>query len=245
MRVVALIQARMGSTRLPGKTLADIEGEPLLGHVVERVRSIPHVDRVVVVTSDLPGDDTIEALAADRGWHCFRGSSDDVLDRFYRAAAGVGAENVLRITADCPFVCVSETGRLIEHHLRSGADYSHNLTVWGSGMPLGTGSEIFTFASLEASWRDGKLAHHREHVDEYVYEHPERFRIDFLRAPSALHRPELRLTVDTAEDLEFTRQVYARLHLPGEVIPLGAVIELLDENPHLRDINAHVAQKRL
>ena len=242
---VAIIQARSGSSRLPGKVLLDLGGEPLLAQVVRRVRAMRRVDGLVVATTTAPGDARIEALCTQRGWPCFRGDEEDVLDRYYQAARHAGARHVVRITSDCPLVCPRQTDRLIGHFLDAQADYAHNVTVWGGEMPLGTGSEVFTFEALEASWREGKEPHHREHVDEYVYEHPERFRIEKVVAPPELRRPELRLTVDTAEDLELMREIYRRLYRPGEVLDLGDVIRLLDDQPHLLEINRHVVQKRI
>jgi spore coat polysaccharide biosynthesis protein SpsF len=241
--VAAVVQARMGSTRLPGKVVEPVAGEPLLARVVERVQAMAAVARCVVATSTASRDDAIAALCAERGWDCFRGSEEDVLDRYYRAAVAFAAEHVVRITADCPFVCPHETDRVIRRHLDAGADYTHNITVWGSGMPLGTGAEVFTFATLERSWREGLAPHHREHVDEYVGDHPELFRIVRVDAPPRLRRPELRLTVDTVEDLALTREVYERLARPGELIELADVIALLDEHPELLELNRGVVQK--
>jgi spore coat polysaccharide biosynthesis protein SpsF (cytidylyltransferase family) len=198
------------------------------------------VDHTVVATSDLAQDDAIGELCVERGWLCFRGSEDDVLDRYYRAALAHEATHVVRVTADCPFLCAAESDRVIAHHLGTNADYSHNITVWGSGMPLGTGTEIFTLATLERSWREGREPHHREHVDEYVGDHPELFRIERVEAPPELRRPELRLTVDEPEDLELTRELYARL---AEPFDLADVIRLLDASPELGELNRHVVQK--
>jgi spore coat polysaccharide biosynthesis protein SpsF len=241
-KVVAIIQARMGSTRLPGKILLPLAGRPLLEHVVERGRAVAGVDEVIVATSGLDRDDPVRRLGAERGWRVFSGSEADVLDRFYRAAVEAGAAHVMRLTADCPLLCVTEAARLVAQHVASGADYSHNITVWGSGLPLGTGTEIFTFATLEASFRDGHEAHHREHVDEYVYEHPERFRIESLAAPEALRRPSFRLTVDTPEDMALMTAIYDRLHR-GRLIALADVVALLDGEPGMLGLNEKIQQR--
>ncbi len=245
MRLIAIIQARLGSSRLPGKSLAPIAGESLLAHVGRRVERIGGVDELLIATTRVAADDAIYSECKHYDWNCFRGNEVDVLDRFYQAAKARRADHVLRITADCPFVCFEEAGRVIHHHLASQADYTHNVTVFGSQMPLGTGTEIFTFASLEASWREGMEPHHREHVDEFIPEHPNRFRIEALPAPAPLRRPDLRLTIDTSEDLELTRQIYGQLYVPGEPIPLQQVIRFLDEHPDLAEINRHVVQKRI
>lgn len=246
MSTIAIIQARMGSSRLPGKVLLDIAGATLLERTAQRAARIPGVDQVVIATTDVALDDAIGGFCRERDWPCFRGSEPDVLDRYTRAARAFGAELVIRVTSDCPFLCVSEAGRLLAFHKERDADYSHNITVWGSGMPLGTGVEVFTRAALEASWSDGREPHHREHVDEYIYEHPERFRIEMITAPPELHRPEMRLTVDTEADLELVREIYRRLGEPGQgdVVALRDVIALLDAEPALLELNRDVVQKR-
>jgi spore coat polysaccharide biosynthesis protein SpsF len=233
----------MGSTRLPGKVLLDLAGEPLLWHVVRRVQRIASLDGFLVATSTERADDRIEGLCLRHRWPCFRGDEKDVLDRYYQAARHVQTRHVVRVTADCPLLCPHQTGLLLEHHLHAGADYTHNVTVWGSGMPLGTGGEVITFEALEMSWREGREPHHREHVSEYIYEHPERFRIEKVPAPPELRRPELRLTVDTPEDLELIRAIYDRLYCAGETIRLLDAIALLDAEPRLREINRHVGQR--
>lgn len=246
MRVVALIQARMGSTRLPGKVLLDIAGRPALVHVVDRTRAIAGVDDVVVATSELVADDPIAELCEQLGWGCFRGSEEDVLDRYYRAATEWRADHVVRVTADCPLVCPVEAARVVSRQLEASADCTHNLTIFGSGMPLGTAVEVFSFAALEASWREGREPHHREHVDEFVYEQPERFRIELVPAPPRLRRPDYRLTVDTADDLELVRRIYEACspRLDG-LVALSDVVALLDERPDLLALNAHVRQKTI
>lgn len=245
MTVVGIVQARMDSSRLPGKVLEEIAGDLMLSHVVRRTLQMRLVDETVVATSETSADDVIAALCDNAGWYCFRGSEADVLDRYVQAARAYNADHIVRVTADCPFVCPQEADRVIARHLNTGADYTHNITVWGSGMPLGSGTEIFTRATLERSWCEGSEAHHREHVDEYVGEHPELFRIERVDAPLHLRRPDLRLTVDTPEDLLLAREVYARLYEPGEIVGLASVIALLDKTPELVEINRHVVQKAI
>jgi spore coat polysaccharide biosynthesis protein SpsF len=242
-RVVTIIQARMGSTRLPGKILKPLAGRPSLAWIVERCRVVESVAEVIVATTDRPTDDPVAALAKEHGWRLFRGSEPDVLDRYYRAALESGARHVVRVTADCPLLCVSEGDRTIRHHLAVHADYTHNVTVWGSGLPIGCGLEVFTMVALEASWREGHEPHHREHVNEFIYEHPERFRIECVQAPLHLQRPSFRLTVDTPEDLALVSVLYERLQQPGSLVDLSAVIALLDAEPQLLELNRHVEQR--
>ena len=236
----------MGSTRLPGKVLQPIaQGRSMIDLILERLRHCARLSDVVVAIPDANTGGPLGAELARLGANVFAGSEDDVLDRYYQAARRYKAEHVVRITADCPLVSIRQTDRLIQHHLRSGADYSHNITVWGSGMPLGTGSEVFTFEALETSWRDGKLPHHREHVDEYVGDHRELFKFEMLSAPEGLCYPDLRLTVDTVEDLELIRAIYDRLYKLGQPVGLVDVVALMADEPALREINRHVVQKPL
>lgn len=196
MTVGVIIQARMGSTRLPGKVLRPIAGKALLDHVLGRMADLAFPAKVVVATSELPQDDAIVRHCLCRGVAVFRGSETDVLDRYYKCACENRFEHVVRLTADNPFTDIEELQRLIALHLTEQNDYTNS---FGS-MPLGVGAEIFTFLALERSAREGHAPNHREHVDEYIQEHPEIFRIGVLEIPAAKRHPDLRLTVDTEDD---------------------------------------------
>jgi spore coat polysaccharide biosynthesis protein SpsF len=196
MSLGIVIQARMGSTRLPGKVLRPIAGRPLLAHVLGRLQHMRHAATVVVATTVLPQDDAVVAWCAEHGVACFRGDELDVLDRYLRCAEAYGFDQVVRLTADNPFTDIEELDRLIDLHLAQGFDYTHAFEL----MPLGVGAEIFTFAALQRSHAEGHAPHHREHVNEYMQEHPELFASGQLQVPPAKLNPELRLTVDTEED---------------------------------------------
>ena len=198
MRIGVIIQARMGSTRLPGKVLKPIAGKVLLDHVLGRLSLLAYPVMVVVATSGLPQDDAIAQHCLSRDVAVFRGSETDVLDRYFQCARENSFEHVVRLTADNPFTDMEELQRLIELHLIQHNDYTHS---FGS-MPLGVGAEIFTFAALERSAKEGHAPNHREHVNEYIQEHPEVFRIGVLEIPTAKRRPDLRLTVDTEDDYQ-------------------------------------------
>lgn len=188
----------MGSTRLPGKVLKPIAGKALLDHVLGRLSLLAYPVKVVIATSDLAQDDAIAQHCLARGVAVFRGSETDVLDRYYQCAKENGFEHVVRLTADNPFTDVEELQRLIELHLARHNDYTHS---FGS-MPLGVGAEIFTSAALERSAREGHAPNHREHVNEYIQEHPDVFGIGELEIPAAKRHPDLRLTVDTEDDYQ-------------------------------------------
>lgn len=196
MSVGVIIQARMGSTRLPGKVLKPIGGKPLLDHVLGRLSLLTYPVQVVVATSDLAQDDVIARHCQAICVKVFRGSESDVLDRYYRCAVENGFEHVVRLTADNPFTDMPELKRLIEQHLTQHNDYTHSFGC----MPLGVGAEIFTFAALERSEREGLAPNHREHVNEYIQENPGLFAIGALEVDAVKRRPDLRMTVDTEDD---------------------------------------------
>jgi len=193
-----VIQARMGSSRLPGKVLKEIGGIPLLGHVLSRLEHLHHQADIVVATSDLDQDDAIAQFCRDHGVLCFRGSERNVLQRYYQCAVEYGFDQVVRLTADNPFTDIEELNGLIQMHLDSDADFSHSF----ASLPVGVGAEVFTFQTLRRSYENGHEPHHIEHVDEYMLELPEIFDTQIYQAPSSKRFPNIRLTVDTQEDYE-------------------------------------------
>lgn len=189
-----VLQARMGSTRLPGKVLMPLGGTTLLGWIVQRLRDMPW--QLVIATSDQAQDDAIDSHCKLLNVPCFRGSEHDVLDRYYQCAVAYGFSHVIRLTGDNPCTDTEALHQLVELHLGSAADYTHSL----GELPVGVGAEIFTVESLQVSWCEGRSAHHREHVNEFILEQPARFRIVMLKVASAKYAPNLRLTIDTSED---------------------------------------------
>jgi spore coat polysaccharide biosynthesis protein SpsF len=233
-KTIAILQARMGSSRLPGKSLQDLAGRPLLAHVIARARAIDGIDRVVVATTTDPRDEAIEALAQAEGVAAFRGSEDDVLDRFYGAAKTHGGDVIMRLTADCPVLDPRVSGMVLKRFMQGDVDYA------GIGSPPtypdGLDTEVFSIVALERAWREATLPSEREHVTPYIWKHPDEFRLVNLT-----HDPDLsahRWTVDTAEDLAFVRAVYGHLYDPNAA-PFGmdAVLALLAREPRLRDMN--------
>ena len=220
MSVGVIIQARMGSTRLPGKVLKPIAGKALLDHVLGRLSVLAYPVKVVVATSDLPQDDAIVQHCLSRSVSVYRGSETDVLDRYYQCARESRFEHIVRLTADNPFTDIEELQRLIEQHLAQHNDYTHSFET----MPLGVGAEIFTFAALERSVQEGHASNHREHVNEYIQEHPDLFRIGVLEVPAAKRSSNLRLTVDTEDD--YRRACAIAAHAPDQWIGTEEAIKL-------------------
>lgn len=247
-KVVAIIQARMGSSRLPGKVLIDIAGEAMLGHVVKRCQRAASVDQVIVATSDDPSDNAVENFCLAQGYNLFRGSLHDVLDRYYQAAKQYKATIIVRITADCPLidpdVIDQVVGGLFNGQSMPQWDFAANRLPppWKRSFPIGLDVEVCTFAALEKAWKEGKEMHQREHVMPYLYEQEGRFRVLVLD-----HEPDyghLRWTVDTSKDLALIRQIYARFDGRDDFSWLE-VINLFEMEPMLAEINASVVPKRV
>jgi spore coat polysaccharide biosynthesis protein SpsF len=233
MNVVAIIQARMRSTRLPGKSLAPIAGRPLLGHVLDRVRACECISRVMLATSEAPADQAILDFAQGEEVAAFAGSELDVLDRFFQAATQCSADIVVRITADDPFKDPVVIDAVVRRLLDSpGTDYASNTLQ--PTFPEGLDVEAFTFAALEKAWREARLPSEREHVTPYMWKNPERFQLTNVAHSEDLSA--LRWTVDFPEDLEFARQVYMRL-FKGHVFGMREVLALLESEPGVRQVN--------
>ena len=248
-RIVAVIQARSASKRLPDKVLLDIAGQPMLVRVFERTRKARSLDRVVIATTTNPKDSAIEALCRQRGYPCYRGSEHDVLDRYYQAALAEQASVVVRITADCPVIDAQVIDHTVNSFLgepdasgRMPFDFAANRLPppWGRSYPIGLDTEVCSFEALETAWREAELTHQREHVMPFFYEQPERFRILHVT-----HDPDygaLRWTVDTPEDLQVMRQIYA--HFPGrDDFGWLEILDLFKTHPELAQINALVRHK--
>jgi spore coat polysaccharide biosynthesis protein SpsF (cytidylyltransferase family) len=237
VRTVALIQARMGSTRLPGKVLADLAGQPLLSLVIERTAAAAGLDAIAVATSDLERDDAVAAVAAEAGVDVVRGSEGDVLDRYHAGAQQLGADLILRITADCPLIDPEIIGRLLK--LRRDREFDHAGVATaclppsvGRRYPDGLDCEVFTCVALERAWRESSDPYDREHVTPFMGR-DERVRRGVLEAETDYGTE--RWTVDYPEDLEFVRAVVERL---GRDCGYRDILALLDREPELREINA-------
>lgn len=242
--VMAIIQARMGSTRLPGKILADLGGKPMLCRVVERARRASTLDGVLVATTTLAADDAVEALCRQHGYDVSRGHPTDVLDRYYQAARSARVDVVVRLTADCPVIDPAVIDQVVGAFLAADppVDFAANRLPDERTFPIGLDTEVCTFAALERAWSEAEGPHHREHVMPYLYEAPGRFRVLLVRAERDLSH--LRWTVDTAEDLELLRRIYARFGGQDD-FAWTDVLALIEREPALAALNAHVRQRTL
>lgn len=235
MKTVAIIQARMGSTRLPGKVMNDLRGKTVLQHVIERVQSSGV--EVMIATTDKPADDKIAKEAEELGVQYFRGSEDDVLSRYFFAAKQAEADLVVRITSDCPLY----DGELLKRMLAYRKDEDYLSNCHERRFPRGLDTEIFTFAALEKAFNEAVEQPQREHVTPYIWQHPEVFKLrDYKRQPNISH---MRWTLDTQEDWQMISAVYDALY-KGKVFSTVQAVRFLEKHPEIQALNAHIEQKK-
>lgn len=239
MATVAIIQARMGSSRLPGKVLERFAGRTALEHCVTRTRACPAIDEVVVATTTDPGDDVVVDACRGHGWRWFRGAEHDVLDRYYQAAREVGATDVVRVTSDCPLTDPAVLAELIAVYRGADrADYA-STSYPRPTFPLGISAEVVRFDVLERAWHEDRDPSWREHVTPFVYRHPERFRL--VGYGCEADYTDHRWTLDTAEDAALLRLLFDAL---GER-PAGwrDVLAIALAHPAWQAINAAIVQR--
>lgn len=234
-----VVSARMGSTRRPGKAMADLAGRPLLEVLLRRMATARGVAGVMLATSERPENDVLAEVAAKTGARVFRGSEDDVLRRHLDAAHAVAAHHVVRVTGDNPLTDVETLERLVAVHEAEHADYTY---VPGDALLMGILPEVISTEALSRSWERGEARHRSELMTLYIKEHPGEFAIRTAELPDGLYHPELRLTVDEPEDVALMQSLFARL--PGGHLPTTReAIALLLREPELARVNAHLVHK--
>lgn len=237
LRIVAIVQARLGSERLPRKVLAEIGGRPALDILLTNLRTVRSLDGIILAVPER--DVELAAFGRQCGVPVFAGPEQDVLARYVGAARQAAASAVVRVTADCPLLDPQLVDQVVQAYRRDPCDYAYV-----SGYPRGAGdAEVIATAALERAARESTLPWHREHVMTYITDHPERFTIRIEPAPDDLRRPDLRVCIDQPEDLEVVRQVFARLGQAGRPIHVRDVIRLLDSAPEIVRLNRHVRQR--
>lgn len=233
--VVAIIQARMGSTRLPGKMLIDIMGKPLLQHVIDRVSHSKKINKIILATTNNPHDVVLVDLAKSNSLDFFIGDEEDVLDRFYHAAKQFSIETIVRITPDDPFKDPEVIDKAIELFLNGKGELDYVTNTLPPTYPIGLDVEVFSFYALEKAWKEAKKPSEREHVTPYIWNHPEIFRIKNFGLGKDLSH--LRWTLDDDRDLQFTQEIYRRLYPKKRFFLMNDILELLDRHPSLTKIN--------
>jgi len=232
----AIIQARMSSTRLPGKMAKNVQGRTLLEWVILRAKKIKNVDKVVLATTVKKDDDVLEGIAKQNRILVFRGSDDDVLDRFYQTAKRFNLNSIVRITGDCPVLDVKIAQVVIDFYLKNRKKFDYVSNSHPPTFPDGLDVEVFSFAALEKSWHKAKLKSEREHVTPYIVNHPEIFRI-YNVYKKGKDLSALRLTLDEQNDLILIRKIYRALCPKKEFFGLKEIVGLLNKKPELLKIN--------
>jgi len=240
MQISAIVQARMSSTRLPGKVMQNIAGKPILQHVLERLGKSWLINEIVVAIAR-EKNSPLPVLARRCGVKSFIGGIEDVLDRYYQAAKKYKTDIIVRITSDCPLIDPEVVDRVLSLYLQAQADYTTNTLK--RTFPTGLDAEVFPFKVLEQTWKEARQPHEREHVTPYIREHPNNFSLINLENDKDLSY--MRWTVDEEKDLKFVREIYKRLYRNGRIFLMEDILALLEREPQLLEINRDVKQKSL
>ena len=229
--ILCIVQARSSSSRLPGKVLKPILGKPMILHELERLQRSKRIDKIVLATSQDKSDDVLAKVVDESGAEVYRGSLDDVLDRYYQCAKIYRSDHVVRITGDCPVIDWRIVDAVLEKHLEEENDY----TVTTEHFPDGLDTEIFRFSVLERAWKEARLASEREHVTQYFRKHGEIFKLGQVDCKQNLE--EMRWTVDEPQDFELIRQIYGALYLDNKDFSMQDILRLLEQRPEMSTIN--------
>ena len=243
MKIGAIVQARMGSTRLSGKVMKDLEGKTVLEHVIDRVRQSKLIDAIIIATTTHNRDDVIEAEALRFGVKAFRGSEDDVLSRYYYAAKENNLDVVVRITSDCPLIDPKVLDEVIRCYVNNDYDIVSNA---GSDLskrtyPRGLDTEVFSFKILESAFTNAEETYQREHVTPYIYENSS----SVYHYKNDIDYSKHRWTLDTDEDFNLISEIYNHLYHGEHDFYLRDIVKLFEVKPELFNINAHIEQKKL
>ncbi|MFA7289250.1 MAG: glycosyltransferase family protein [Melioribacteraceae bacterium] len=242
MNKVVIVQARLGSTRLPSKVLKVLSGKPVLYHVIERIKQAKLVDDIVIATTDLDNDEPLVEYLRENKINYYRGSSDDVLSRYYETAVKYKADIIIRITSDCPLIDPEVIDSIIKSYLENNKyDYVSNTIM--RTFPRGLDVELFTFAALKKSFNEAEQKSEREHVTPYIYNNREIFNVYSFVSKTNLSF--LRWTLDTPEDYQLIKEIYDSLYKEGEIFTTEEVLTLFRNRPELIEINKHIEQKKL
>ncbi|CDG81589.1 cytidylyltransferase domain-containing protein [Janthinobacterium agaricidamnosum] len=231
--ILAILQARVSSSRLPGKVLKPLLGVPMLIRQIERLRGVSRIDQLLVATSNESSDDAIEELCRAHGVACFRGDLNDVLERFHQAAQTAAPEHIVRLTADCPLTDAALIDQVIEFYLDGDYDYASNSLE--ATYPDGLDVEIFRASCLEQAWQEARLPSQREHVTPFINQQPQRYKIGLYRGATDLSH--LRWTVDEPKDFELVTMIYEALYPDNSRFSMQDVLSLLERRPELADWN--------
>ncbi len=234
--LTAIVQARMSSTRLPGKVLKEVHNRPLLSYLIERLQRVSEIEKIVVATTDSVADDAIAEYCKKNGISVFRGSENDVLDRYMKAAMEYSANPIVRITGDCPLLDVDTVQKLIEVYKKGGVDY----VVTGQSFTEGFDCEIFSQKMLELSHVNATKSSEREHATLYMYTHPEVCRKFILE--NSTDDSSYRVTVDEPEDFAVVKTIIEGIYPNNSEFTAGDIKNFLDSHPEIRDLNKGIVR---
>ncbi|MBP9694933.1 MAG: glycosyltransferase family protein [Candidatus Magasanikbacteria bacterium] len=241
MKIIGIIQARMGSTRLPGKMLLSLGGKLVIEHVFGRARAAKKISQVVLATTTSPADDPLAAWATEQGIPYFRGSESDVLDRYYECAKLFEADAVVRLTGDCPLLDPQVIDGVVDAYVSVDGKYEYVSNIHPPTFPDGLDTEVFSFGALEKAWREAALQSEREHVTPYIWKNPEIFPASNVSCTvdgKSINLSEERWTLDTPSDFNFLRAVVEHLESGEDKSDFSSIFNLINTNPDWRDINA-------
>ena len=236
LNIVAIIQARMGSSRLPQKVMMEIQKKPILEHVIERVNCSKMITNLVVATTDLNEDDQIASFVKNLKFPVFRGNSTNVLDRFYHCAKKFNADVIVRISADSPLIdaeiidkCISQFQKNVNaDYLSNTINRKNNLILENyNGFPIGVAVEVFSFDVLQKVWVNAKTDSDKEHVTEYIWKHENLFNLDFIEYSK--NKSDLRLVIDYKEDFVYVKKIIETLNI-DKLVSLEKILEMIDKN---------------
>jgi len=241
-KIVIVVQARMSSTRFPGKVLKPILGKSLLSRMIERLQMIKHVATIVIATSDAEQDDIIETEANNIGVPCFRGSLSNCLDRHYQAGKKYNSDLVIKIPSDCPLIDPRIIDLVLDQYFARPGKYDFVNNLHPATWPDGNDVEIMTMACIEKAWKEASRPLELEHTTPYIWENPDKFRILNVEWPAGLdYSMSHRFTIDYPEDYEFINRVYEELYPRKHDFSCDDILQLLDEQPEIYQINAGYA----
>lgn len=239
--IAAIIQARTGSSRLPNKVFRNLCDKPLLWHVVNRLKASKMIDRIILATTRNQNDNILENWAIENNIPCFRGSENNVLDRYYQAASYFSAQTIVRITADDPFKDPDIIDNVIKLFKEDNLDFANNNNP--PTFPEGLDTEVFSFKALQMAWKGSDDDFEKEHVTQYFYRNPSIFRQECLRNSSDLSY--LRWTIDTSADWEMAEAVYNKLFNDKKIFKMLDILELLEKEPDIAKININVERSMM
>jgi len=243
-RIIILIQARAGSTRLPAKVLKKIMGREVLLHMYERVAKTNYAEKFVIITSSKNENDQIVDLCGKTDIACYRGSEGDLLDRHYQAAVEFRADAVVKIPSDCPLIDPAIIDRVLKYYLDNNEKYDYVSNLHPATYPDGNDVEIMSFKALETAWKEAKKDYERQHTTPFIWENPDRFRIgNVLWETSLDYSTTHRWTLDYEEDFEFIKTVFESLYHKQPDFGIQDILDLLEENPHISKINSRYVGK--